>query len=361
MGQSGLSSDPVNLTTPVQDVKTVPSESNGLRQRTTGNAKKNSTDDQGKSRKSRVVPASKKSWEIPRKVFHSSIGFMALYCYVSGASLDNVVRNLSIFLGIVVTADVIRLNNSSFERTYEKVLGFLMRESEKEKVNGVVWYLIGVIGSLRLFPEDIAVVSVMILSWCDTSASTFGRLFGRYTPALPSPPFASRKSTAGFVAAIASGALTSYLFWCTPIAASHARATGISWAGSGPSHPAIFGTDRVGGALSTGWQGWRTGFRGQSGSGLLPSASGLAAQYLGSTSIAKGKLGTDAVARFSDVPGMPWWLWNLGCGVVAGIAEGLELGGVDDNLSLPLLSGLGMWSLLYTWGRLATIYTRWSS
>lgn len=40
-------------------------------------------------------------------------------------------RGLSIFLGIVITADVIRLNNDDFERIYEKVLGFLMRESEK--------------------------------------------------------------------------------------------------------------------------------------------------------------------------------------------------------------------------------------
>lgn len=356
-----FASDPVSLTTPVQDVKNASSETNGLRKRNVEGVKNGAEVKQSKDRKSRVVPASKKSWEIPRKVFHSSIGFMALYCYVSGASLDNVVRNLSVFLGIVVTADVIRLNNTSFERTYEKVLGFLMRESEKEKVNGVVWYLIGVIGSLRLFPEDIAVASVMILSWCDTSATTFGRLFGRYTPALPNPPFASRKSTAGFIAAVASGALTSYLFWCTPIALSHTRATGISWSGSGHSHPAIFGTDRVAGALSTGWQGWRTGFRGQSGNGLLPTASGLAAQYLGKTSIAKGKLGSDAVARHSDVPGMPWWLWNLSCGLIAGVAEGLELGGIDDNLSLPLLSGLGMWSVLYGWGRLATIYTRWTS
>ncbi|PWY99135.1 hypothetical protein BCV70DRAFT_212499 [Testicularia cyperi] len=305
-----------------------------------------------------VVPASKKSWEIPRKIFHSSIGFIVLYLYTSGTDLNVIVRNLSYFLGIVVSADVIRLNNADFEWLYERVLGFLMRESEKDKVNGVVWYLVGVITSLHFFPEDIACVSIMILSWCDTCASTFGRLLGRYTPPLPSPPFASRKSTAGFVAAIVSGALTSYVFWCTSIASSGTRTNGISWSGSGYAHPAIFGTDRVAGATGTGWEGLAKGFRAQSGSGLLPGGSGLAAQYLGSDSIAKGKLGTDALPLHKDVPGMPWWLLSLGSGLVAGVAEGLELGGVDDNLSLPILSAAGIWGFLYTWGRAASAWTR---
>ncbi len=71
-------------------------------------------------------------------------------------------RGLSVFLGVVITADVIRLNNPAFEKTYEKVLGALMRESEKKQVNGVVWYLIGVITSLHVFPADIACVGIMM-------------------------------------------------------------------------------------------------------------------------------------------------------------------------------------------------------
>ena len=55
------------------------------------------------------------------------------------------------------------------------------------------------------------------LSWADTSASTFGRLWGRKTRALPRSflglPFAPRKSLAGFVAASLTGALTAVMFW----------------------------------------------------------------------------------------------------------------------------------------------------
>lgn len=367
---SDLQTDPAGLTTPVQnaafvsqtigdgppDVSAAPSN---LRLRSRA-VKRTSSGPLSKSQlNGSVVPASSKSWEIPRKIFHSSIGFVVLHLYTSGTDLNIIVRNLSYFLGIVLTADVVRLNNNDFERLYEKVLGFLMRESEKDKVNGVVWYLVGVITSLHFFPEDIACVSIMVLSWCDTCASTFGRAFGRYTPPLPSPPFARRKSTAGFLAAIISGALTSYLFWCTSIASRGVRTGGISWSGSGYAHPAIFGTDRVAGATGTGWQGLAVGFRGQSGAGLLPGVSGLSAQYLGADSIAKGKLGTDALPIHKDVPGMPWWLLTIGSGVIAAIAEGLELGGVDDNLSLPILSATGIWTFLYSWGRLATVWQKW--
>ena len=56
---------------------------------------------------------------------------MVLYLYLWYIDLHVIVRNLSVFLGIVVTADVLRLNLPAFESVYEMVLGFLMRESEK--------------------------------------------------------------------------------------------------------------------------------------------------------------------------------------------------------------------------------------
>jgi CDP-diglyceride synthetase len=57
------------------------------------------------------------------------------------------------------------------------------------------------------------------LSWADTTASTFGRMFGSRTPKLPSRtpvlglPLAPRKSLAGFIAATVTGALIAFTFW----------------------------------------------------------------------------------------------------------------------------------------------------
>lgn len=54
-----------------------------------------------------------------------------------------------------------------------------------------------------------------LLSICDTSASVFGRLFGKWTGALPfsGSLFGAKKSVAGTISAVITGALASYIFW----------------------------------------------------------------------------------------------------------------------------------------------------
>ena len=259
-------------------------------------------------------------WEVPRKIFHSSIGFLVLYLYIQRVDLDKIVRALFYFFLFVSSADLLRLNVPAFERAYESVLGFLMREGEKERVNGVVFYLLGVIVALRLFPEDIGCVSIIILSWCDPIASTFGRMYGRATPSLPSPPFARRKSLAGFLAASTMGVFVAYLFWGSSIAKIGERASRLSWTPGGYSH---FGTNAPG-FLHTGWTGFSSGF------------------------VAHG--------GYSTQPAVPPWALYLLCGLTAGFTEALDLGGIDDNLSIPILAGIGIWFVLWAWGYLHVVF-----
>lgn len=58
-------------------------------------------------------------------------GFFTIYLYVSNGSPRAVVQALSLALIGVSFAEVLRFNSSTFERVYERCLGFLMRESEK--------------------------------------------------------------------------------------------------------------------------------------------------------------------------------------------------------------------------------------
>lgn len=194
----------------------------------------------------------------------------------------------------------------------------------QERVNGVIWYLMGVLTSLHIFPEDIACISIMVLSWCDPFASTFGRLYGRYTPSMPPPLFARRKSLAGFFAAVGTGALTTYLFWGTSIARRGERASGLSWV---PGGHATFGSPSAPGTWHSGWTGFQHGFVAHDHS-LLTKATTLGWQP----------------------PAIPEWLLYLAVGLVAGITESLDLGGIDDNISIPILSGLGIWATLWIWG-----------
>ena len=102
----------------------------------------------------------------------------------------------------------------------------------------MVWYILGVNFVLSLYPQDVATVAILMyvsppasllfpqpnlprssLSWADTAASTFGRLYGSSTRKLPARlpilrlPLAPRKSLAGFAAASITGALVAVGFW----------------------------------------------------------------------------------------------------------------------------------------------------
>jgi diacylglycerol kinase (CTP) len=188
------------------------------------------------------------------------------------------------------------------------------------------------------------------LSWADTAASIFGRLYGSRTPALPSPPFAARKSSAGFFAAFIVASLTAAFFWATPIAQSHMRPEGLSIYNE--HGRAAFGTSSMHGAFGSGWTGSKWGFRprhpdiwdtSSTSSGVLHRVTETIRQAASS-----GTQGSNQKAT-------PLPVLCLGSGLVAAVAEALELGGVDDNLSLPILSSVGIHLLLVTWGWVASL------
>lgn len=146
--------------------------------------------------------------EVPRKVFHSSIGFITLYLYTQGIYYKNVIKPLVIAFLIIFALDVLRLHWRFFNILYCHVVGPLMRKKEVHTYNGVLWYLLGLIFSFTFFSKDVAVISLCLLSWSDTAASTFGRRYGHLTPKLT-----KHKSLAGTLAAFITGVITCYMFY----------------------------------------------------------------------------------------------------------------------------------------------------
>lgn len=66
--------------------------------------------------------------EIPRKVFHSSIGFITLYLYTQGINYKNVLWPLIYAFIILFILDLIRLNWPFFNMLYCRTVGALMRK-----------------------------------------------------------------------------------------------------------------------------------------------------------------------------------------------------------------------------------------
>lgn len=216
-------------------------------------------------------------------------GPIAIGLYISQISRTYILRLLTATLLVILVIDLFRLRSTTvgrgrFANAYESVVGTLMRESERQKLNSTIWYLLGAIISVASFKRDVAIASISILAFADTSASTVGRVFGRYTAKLPSPPFGEKKSLAGFIAAFAAGSLVSWLIW---------------------------GWDLVDG-------------------GSIAEAGRLSSDTLSWT--ASGRL---------TLP-----LLMVGVGAISAVTESLDVHGLDDNLTLPVISGLLMTLLL---------------
>ncbi|CAK7562823.1 MAG: Diacylglycerol kinase [Sporothrix epigloea] len=238
--------------------------------------------------------------EVPRKVLHVSIGFLVMWLYASGTQTRSVCPFLMGALIPIASVDLLRHRYAPFNRLYVRLLGALMRESEFDGYNGVIFYLLGAWTVLYTLPKDVGVISVMLLSWCDTAASTFGRMYGRYTPRLR-----RGKSLAGSTAAFIVGVATAAWFW-----GSFSQTVGPM---PGDEDFMFTGTLR------------------------LPATI---ASYIGWDDPAKASIsGVLALGVVS--------LWS---GFVASASEVVDIFGWDDNLTIPVLSGLGIWAFLRVFG-----------
>ena len=177
-----------------------------------------------------------------------------------------------------------------------------MRESEAhDQFNGVISYLAGLWVTFRFCRKDVGVMSVLLLSWCDTAASTFGRLWGKYTPRVR-----RGKSLAGSLAAFAVGVATAALFW--GVIATETRGTGDK------------GVDGF-------------AFRG---SLTLPRLVRERLHLGLKEATVSGPL---AVGVLSVVSGL-----------VASVSEAIVIFHLDDNLTIPVLCGLGLGAFLRVFG-----------
>ena len=238
-------------------------------------------------------------YEVPRKALHVSIGFFTLYLYARGAQTSDIHPWLLGALIPVVSLDILRHHSAGFNRGYIRVCGALMRETEvNDKYNGVIWYLLGAWMALRFFPKDVGVMSVILLSWCDTAASTFGRLYGRYTPRIR-----KGKSSAGSLAALVVGISTAWLFW--------------------------------GYLVPRNW-GFEESFMFKE-KLTLPESARLTLGYVDETAC--------TVKGWAAVGIMSVW-----SGFVASGSELVDLFGLDDNVTIPILSALGLWGFLKVLG-----------
>ncbi len=138
---------------------------------------------------------------IARKLWHMSTGVLGLILFY-GSDQNTNFWGYGV-LGIALLGfftDYLRQKNPGFNKFVIRLMGPLMRKSEREGVSGLPFYALGISLSLLFYQPDLALISIMFLIFSDPVSSFFGVLYGK-DKILPN------KSLQGFVA----GFFTCYL------------------------------------------------------------------------------------------------------------------------------------------------------
>ncbi|EOA91860.1 Diacylglycerol kinase [Exserohilum turcicum] len=238
--------------------------------------------------------------EIPRKILHVSIGFLTIFLYCTDTQTSQIHNVLLTMLIPIALTDVIRHRYWQVNRFYIRCLGALMRESEVDGYNGVISYLLGAWIVLRFCPKDVGVMSILLLSWCDTAASTFGRLWGHLTPKVR-----KGKSLAGSIAACVTGVMTAAVWW--------------GWLGP----------------LYSEYNQGEHAF-------AFQNALALPLRVRETLNL--------SLAQASVTGHVALGVMSLAAGVIASASEAMDVFGWDDNLTIPVLCGAGLWGFIRVFG-----------
>ncbi len=113
--------------------------------------------------------------EFNRKLIHlSSSIYPILYMFFSKEIM--IAITLVLFLAVFLW-DLLRIKGFEF-----KILLFLnkfLRKKELKRFVGATFFLASMFLVILLFPKDIAILSMFILIFCDTSAALVGKTFGK--------------------------------------------------------------------------------------------------------------------------------------------------------------------------------------
>ena len=128
--------------------------------------------------------------EAQRKGFHIS-GLIIPVLYYAGLKLDIpstdrawLTRELAAWIaggvaGLSLAVDVARLSDANANRWFIRFFGHILRKSERRKITGTTYYLIGSFLSILLFKPAVAIAALLFLVFGDFAAALVGVAVGR--------------------------------------------------------------------------------------------------------------------------------------------------------------------------------------
>jgi len=126
-----------------------------------------------------MSPSALRNPELVRKAIHlgsSAIPLLYWFLFDRQVMLGGV-----IFLAVgFLTAEYLRLHFPLAEKIFLAVFGTAIRNHEHRNLTGATYVFTGAVLTIFLFPRELAVVSLLILSISDTVAALIGIPFGKH-------------------------------------------------------------------------------------------------------------------------------------------------------------------------------------
>lgn len=117
---------------------------------------------------------------ILRKLWHIITGSLCLFVFLrSGNEQIFWAHGIMIIALMGFAVDFLRKKYRVLNAVVLKLMGPLMRRSEKEGMTGLPFYALGCSLALYFYGRDIAILSIMFLVFSDPISSFFGVLYGK--------------------------------------------------------------------------------------------------------------------------------------------------------------------------------------
>ena len=115
--------------------------------------------------------------EILRKFIHIFSSVIPLSILYYGSNI--ILPYLIIIAFIFIVFDYSRLQFSIINKYYTKYFGIFTRPSEERRLSGASWLLFSACITVLIFEENIAIISLLVLSIADAFAAIIGIKYGK--------------------------------------------------------------------------------------------------------------------------------------------------------------------------------------
>ena len=115
--------------------------------------------------------------EIMRKIIHLSSSVFPFSILFFDVYLCKIIFPIIALIFFMI--DYLRINNGNFNKIYSTIFNVVTRKSEESIINGGTYVFISAAICVHIFTPTIAVISLLVLSICDSLAAIIGIPYGR--------------------------------------------------------------------------------------------------------------------------------------------------------------------------------------